>query len=121
MKLFNTQVQQVKEQFLHPLPGLSADGVCVCHVVTLVHIPHVSVIVLYYHRFQSISMLIMEIALCWWMVHVCQHVYMSFQVMAVRLSLTLVLVTPFHSISKFLWHALSIESDSATAVYFTTV
>jgi hypothetical protein len=64
--------------FLRSLPCPSADGVYVFHAVILVHIPHVLVMVLYYRRFQSVSMLITRIALCWWMVQVRQHVYLSF-------------------------------------------
>jgi len=40
----------------------------------------------------------------------------SFQIMALRLPLTLVLTSP-----RFLWYALSIASDSATEVYLPTV
>jgi hypothetical protein len=54
-----------------PLPCLSAAGIRVHCAVTLVHIPHVSVVVLYCGRFQSVSVLITEITFCWRMMHVC--------------------------------------------------
>jgi len=66
------------ETFLCPLSGLTADEVSVHHAVTLVHLPHVSVIVLYSGRFQSVLMLITEITFSWRMIYVHQHVYVPF-------------------------------------------
>jgi len=110
MKLLSTvKSSRWKNSFLvHFYVCLSAAGVCVCHAVTLVHIPYVSVIVLYYCRFQSISMLIMEIALCWWMEHV--HMFtclLSFQIMVVKLPLTLVLISHRFSTMPF-WLSLTV-------------
>jgi len=59
------------------------------------------------------------------MVHVHQ-LYMSFVLSSHGSQVTphpSPYVTPcqFHSLSKFLWHALSIESDSTTVIYFPAV
>jgi len=90
-------------------PGLSADGGSVHHVVTIVHILHVSVIVLYNEWFRSVSILITEISFCWRMMHIRQQVYVPFVLPYCGCEVTPyhgLYVTPFQSqiLSKILQH-----------------
>jgi hypothetical protein len=72
------RIKQFRIETSSPFPCLSANGVTVCHVVTLVYIPLVSVIVLYDGWLQSVYILITEITFCWRTMHICQHVYILF-------------------------------------------
>jgi hypothetical protein len=62
---------------------MPANGVIICHVITLVHIPHMHVIVLCYGWLQSISILITEITLLEDDVYAsaCLHSGLSFHTM----------------------------------------
>lgn len=53
---------------------MSADGVSVLDVVSLVCLPFVFVLVLNSSWFQSTAMLVTEITFCWRTVHIRQHV-----------------------------------------------
>jgi hypothetical protein len=67
----------VKEQFLRPFPRTTTDGVAVSHSITFVDAPHVLIIMFYNFWLQGVSTLITEI-FCWWIMHVCQHVEVTF-------------------------------------------
>jgi hypothetical protein len=105
-----------------PFPGLSANGIIVCHAVRPVHIAHVNIIVLYYGRFRSISMLFTEIIFCWKMMHIHQCIYVPFAFSYCCCQVippSSLYVTPFQFqfFTKILCHAFSIWSQSTTAVY----
>lgn len=87
----------------------------------IVHTPHVSVSVMYYQQFQSISMLITEITIWRWIVHVCWHDYASsvFHTIVVKSPLTLIFTLPnfnFIFCQKFLGILFQFSLKSATAV-----
>jgi len=55
---------------------LSADGVAVSHPISLIHIVHVTVIILHNDWFHSVFLLIAEITFGWCIMNIHQH---SFQ------------------------------------------
>jgi hypothetical protein len=59
----------------HPFSHMSAHGGSIQHAV---HIQDVPVVILYYGWFQSISMFITAITLCWSTMHICQDAYVLF-------------------------------------------
>jgi len=66
------------EYLLCPFPDLSANRVRVCHADRFIHISLESVMVLYYGWFHSFSILITEVTVQWWRMHVHRYVYVSF-------------------------------------------
>ena len=61
------------KKLLSSIPRRSANKVSICNVVRFVHISSVSITVLYYGQFHSFTMLIAEITLQWWRMHVHQY------------------------------------------------
>jgi hypothetical protein len=74
----NCQIQEMEKEFICPFPGPTTDAITVCHPVCFVNISHVRVVVSNNCWLDCISMLITEIAFCWRIVHVCQHVNVTF-------------------------------------------
>jgi hypothetical protein len=113
----------VKKQFFHPFSSVSANGVTVCHVVTLVYVPHVSAIVLFNGWLQNTSVLITQITFCWRTMHICQNVYVSFVFPYYGCQVTLhhcLYVTPFQFMfpSKITRNSFSIWSESTTVLVY---
>ena len=86
----------MEKQLLCPFSGPSLNGVIVHHAVRFVHIPHMSITVLYYGQFHSFAVLITKITLCSWRMHVYQYVYISFVFphYGCQVTLTLVFISP---------------------------
>jgi hypothetical protein len=109
MKLFRIGKSRKWRKIFHPFPGMSSNGITVCHVVILVLIPHVFGIVLYYGWFhcfhtQTFSCRMMNI-------HQYVNIALSFCTMAVMSSPHInVYVTPFQFkfLSKIPWYSFSI-------------
>jgi hypothetical protein len=67
----------MKEQFFHPLEFMLANGVTVSHFVTPIHISHKMVIIHHNLRLYGFSTLSAESTVCWGIVNIRQHAYVS--------------------------------------------
>ena len=81
----------------------SADGVAVSHPISLIHVVHVTVMILHNEWFHNVSLLIAEITFGWCSMNIHQHVNIS------CLSTEL--------LSGHLWYDLPVGSDSLTPGY----
>jgi len=102
----------------------SADGVAVSHPISLIHIVHVTVIILHNEWFHSVSLLIAEITFGWCVMNIHQHVNIS--CLSTELLSGQVTcgpywnVAPFHFYflgSKILWYDHPVCSDRCTSGY----
>ena len=69
---------QVAKQFVTPLPRSPGNSATIHHPVRFVHISHVSVIVLYFTRFDCMARIVAEIAFHWRSVHICENIDVAF-------------------------------------------
>ena len=115
-------VEKIVEKVLCPSPSPSANRVRVCHAVRFAHISLVSIILLYYRWFHSFSVLITEVTVQWWRMHVGQYVYISFVLLYCDCQATFhlslwITALQFNFMSKILWHPFPIWSDTPTTIY----
>ena len=68
----------MEKWLLCPFAGVSANSVRGHHAVRYLQVSHVSGIVLYYGQCHSFSMLVSEITVGWWKMHVPYYVYILF-------------------------------------------
>jgi hypothetical protein len=59
-----------------PLPCAAANSVTICHSLSFVHIAHLSLVVFNYSWLQSVCIVV--ITFCWLIVHITQHLHISF-------------------------------------------
>ncbi len=78
MAIQNSQVKQMEEQFLCPLPCATVDRIRICHSISLIYIAHVAVIIRHNLRLYGLPISIAEITLCWCVVYVCQYTDVAF-------------------------------------------
>ena len=64
----------MEEEFLCPLPC----AMVFCHSVSLIYIAHVAVVIRHNLRLYGLPIIITEITLCWWIMYVCQNMYVPF-------------------------------------------
>jgi hypothetical protein len=97
IKLFKIEVLRHKKTFLSIFTYIC--WWCDCHALALVHIPHVSVVVLYCVWLQRLSILVTEII--FWSVMSVHHVYapVGFHTMAVHSVSILVFMLPSFNLS----------------------
>jgi len=104
------------------MKNATADGVTVSHSVTLIHIAHMMVIIHRNLRLYGFSSFIAEITFRWGTVNISQHAYIS---LVLPQYCRQVSPGPYANVSHFqfcclqsqvLWHAFSVQPDSATTV-----
>ncbi len=68
----------MEEQFLCSLPCATVDRVRICHSISFIYIANVAVIICHNLRLYGLTIIIAEITLCLYIVHVCQNTYITF-------------------------------------------
>ena len=63
---------------LCPLPCATVDGVTISHSVSFIHVAHMLVLIQNNLQLYGLPVGITEISLWWGVVHVCQHMYITF-------------------------------------------